>query len=41
MNLEILAEGYSLSGISVGDEVELEYAATSGGQYQLTGSLDD
>ncbi|MBD3642395.1 MAG: hypothetical protein HUJ18_15475 [Marinobacter sp.] len=41
MNLEILANGYSLSGISVGDEVEVEYAATSGGQYQLTGSLDD
>jgi len=41
MNLEILANGYSLSGVSVGDEVEVEYVATSGGQYELTGSLED
>ncbi len=41
MNLEILLNGYSVSGIRVGDEVEVEYRATTGGEYVLAGGLDD
>lgn len=41
MNLEILLGSFSASGFQVGDEVEAEYRATGGGQYELTESLDD
>jgi len=40
MNLEVLRNGYSLSGAEVGDEVEIEYRQTSGGQYELTDDVD-
>ena len=40
MNLEILLSGYSLSGAQVGDEVEVEYRQTGGGQYELTDDVD-
>ncbi|MCL7943595.1 DUF5666 domain-containing protein [Marinobacter sp. ATCH36] len=40
MNLEILLNGYSTSGAKVGDEVEVEYRGTSGGQYELTDNVD-
>ncbi|QFS88125.1 MULTISPECIES: DUF5666 domain-containing protein [unclassified Marinobacter] len=41
MNLEILLNGYSTDGARVGDEVEVEYRRTSGGQYVLTDDIDD
>ncbi|MDL0431330.1 DUF5666 domain-containing protein [Marinobacter sp. TBZ242] len=40
MNLEILLNGYSLSGAQVGDEVEVEYRQTAGGQYALTDNVE-
>lgn len=40
MNLEVLRNGYSLSGAQVGDEVEIEYRQTSGGQYELTDNVE-
>jgi len=40
MNLEVLRNGYSLSGAQVGDEVEIEYRQTSGGQYELTEDVE-
>ncbi|WP_373000214.1 DUF5666 domain-containing protein [Marinobacter sp.] len=40
MNLEVLRNGYSLSGARVGDEVEIEYRLTDGGQYELTDDVD-
>ncbi|PTB99197.1 hypothetical protein C9993_04295, partial [Marinobacter sp. Z-F4-2] len=40
MNLEVLRNGYSLSGAEVGDEVEIEYRQTSGGQYELTEDVE-
>ncbi|WP_273207750.1 DUF5666 domain-containing protein [Marinobacter subterrani] len=43
MNLEILLGSYNVSGAQVGDEVEVNYHRTSGGQYELTDnvSVDD
>ncbi len=41
MNLEILLNDYSTDGARAGDEVEVEYRRTSGGQYELTDDLDD
>ncbi len=41
MNLEILLNGYLASGVRVGNEVEVEYRATTGGEYVLTDDLDD
>ncbi|WP_029652566.1 DUF5666 domain-containing protein [Marinobacter daepoensis] len=41
MNLEILLNGYSVTGIKVGDEAEVEYNKTAGGEYQLTESIDN
>ena len=40
MNLEVLRNGYSLSGAQVGDEVEIEYRQTSGGEYELTDNVE-
>ena len=40
MNLEVLRNGYSLSGAEVGDEVEIEYRQSSGGQYELTEDVE-
>ena len=40
MNLEILLNGYSSSGAQVGDDVEVEYRQTGGGQYELTDDVD-
>ena len=40
MNLEVLLDGYSTAGASVGDEVEIEYRSTGGGQYELTESVE-
>jgi uncharacterized protein DUF5666 len=40
MNLEVLRNGYSLSGAQVGDEVEIEYRQTGGGQYELTDDVE-
>ncbi|PHQ27221.1 hypothetical protein CLH62_06520 [Marinobacter guineae] len=40
MNLEILLGGYSVSGAQVGNEVEVQYRRTSGGQYELTDNVD-
>lgn len=39
MNLEVLRNGFSLSGAQVGNEVEIEYRQTSGGQYELTDNV--
>lgn len=36
MNLEILLNGFSTSGAQVGEEVEVKYRETGGGQYKLT-----
>ena len=41
MNLEILQGNFSLAGVRVGDEVEVEYRKTTGGQYELVEDLDD
>ncbi|WP_138435312.1 DUF5666 domain-containing protein [Marinobacter shengliensis] len=41
MNLEILLNGFSIEGARVGDEVEVEYRRTSGGQYELTDDIDE
>jgi len=40
MNLEILRNSFSLSGAQVGDEVEIGYRLTTGGQYELTGNVE-
>ncbi|MDF0749805.1 DUF5666 domain-containing protein [Marinobacter sp. 71-i] len=40
MNLEILLNGYSLSGARVGDNVEVGYRQTGGGQYELTDDVE-
>lgn len=40
MNLEISRNGFSLSGAQIGDEVEIGYRKTSGGQYELTGNVE-
>ena len=40
MNLEVLRNGYSLSGVQVGDEVEIGYRQTSGGLYELTENVE-
>ena len=40
MNLEVLRNGFSLSDAQVGDEVEIEYRPTGGGQYELTGNVE-
>jgi hypothetical protein len=40
MNLEVLLNGYSTSGAIAGDEVEVEYRNTSGGQYELTDNVE-
>ncbi|WP_100638421.1 DUF5666 domain-containing protein [Marinobacter salexigens] len=40
MNLEILAGGYSLEDLDLQEEVELEYCATAGGEYELQASPD-
>ena len=36
----MLRNGYSLSGAQVGDEVEIEYRQTSGGEYELTDNVE-
>ncbi len=36
MNLEILLNGFSVAGLQVGDEAEVEYDQTIGGEYVLT-----
>lgn len=40
MNLEVLRNGYSLSGAQVGDEVNIDYRQTNGGQYELTDNVE-
>lgn len=40
MNLEILLNGYSVAGAQVGNEVEVEYRRTTGGQYELTKDVE-
>ncbi|SNC65507.1 hypothetical protein SAMN04487881_1298 [Marinobacter sp. es.048] len=40
MNLEVLRNDFSLSGAQVGDEVEIEYRQTSGGEYELTDNVE-
>ncbi|QSP94876.1 hypothetical protein LPB19_00145 [Marinobacter salinisoli] len=40
MNLEVLSNNFSLSGAQVGDEVEIDYRQTTGGQYELTGNVE-
>lgn len=40
MNLEVLRNNFSLSGAQVGDEVEIGYRPTGGGQYELTGNVE-
>ncbi|WP_203299762.1 DUF5666 domain-containing protein [Marinobacter sediminum] len=40
MNLEVLRSNFSLSGAQVGDEVEIGYRLTTGGQYELTGNVE-
>ncbi|WP_372971330.1 DUF5666 domain-containing protein [Marinobacter sp.] len=40
MNLEVLRNDYSISGAEVGDEVEIEYRSTEGGQYELVSNVE-
>lgn len=40
MNLEILLDGNSSSGARAGDEVEVEYRRTAGGEYVLTDDVE-
>uniref|UniRef100_UPI00356368E9 DUF5666 domain-containing protein n=1 Tax=Marinobacter sediminum TaxID=256323 RepID=UPI00356368E9 len=40
MNLEVLRNNFSFSGAVVGEEVELEYRQTAGGQYELTDNVE-
>jgi uncharacterized protein DUF5666 len=40
MNLEILLNGYGISGATAGSSVEAQYMMTAGGQYQLTEDLE-
>lgn len=40
MNLDILLEAFSASGARVGDDVEVEYRRTAGGQYVLTADVE-
>lgn len=40
MNLEVLLNGKSTSGAEVGDEVEIEYRPTGGGQYELVSNVE-
>ena len=40
MNLEVLRNNFSFSGAVVGQEVELEYRQTAGGQYELTENVE-
>ena len=41
MNLEILFNGHSVTGISKGDEVEVEYTQNTGGDFVLIGDLSE
>ena len=41
MNLEILLNGFSVAGLQVGDEAEVEYAQTIGGEYELTANPEN
>lgn len=40
MNLEVLFNGFSTSGAVVGDDVEIDYEPTGGGQYQLVSNVE-
>lgn len=40
MNLEVLRNNFSFSGAVVGEEVELDYRQTAGGQYELTDDVE-
>ncbi len=40
MNLEVLRNNFSFSGAAVGEEVELDYRQTAGGQYELTDNVE-
>ncbi len=40
MNLEVLRSTFSLSGAQVGEEVEIDYRQTTGGQYELTDNVE-
>ena len=41
MNLEILLNGFSVAGLQVGDEAEVEYDQTIGGEYVLTANPEN
>ena len=41
MNLEILLNSFSVAGLQVGDEAEVQYDQTNGGEYVLTANPEN
>ena len=41
MNLEILLNDFSVAGLQVGDEAEVQYDQTNGGEYVLTANPEN